>query len=68
MSRMINPDKLTQYRCKIGTIPMMKIVDGRCRIEVGKVIRVRDAMHASRWERVRVTSVNPDGYFFADNV
>jgi hypothetical protein len=55
MSRMINPDKLVSHRCKIGTIPMQKIVDGRCTIAVGKVIRVRDDMHASKWERVRVT-------------
>ena len=68
MSRMINPDKLPQSSCKIGSIPKMKIVDGRCTVAVGNVIRVSDAMHCSQWERVVVRRVNSDGYFFADYV
>lgn len=66
MSRVIDPDRLKQVPCKIGTIPRVVIVDGRCRIAVGKEIRVREPIHGSRWQTVKVWKVNPDGYFFAE--
>jgi hypothetical protein len=52
--------------CKIGSMPSVVCVDGRCKVEVGKVIRVRDFTHGSKWFPVRVTHVEKDGYFKAE--
>jgi len=54
--------------CKIGTIPALVYVDGRCKIEVGNKIRVRETDHGSEWFNVIVDKINYDGYFFAYKV
>jgi hypothetical protein len=54
--------------CKMGTMPMVVIVDGRCKVEPGKRIRWREAQHGSKWRHARVEKVYPDGYFFAEVV
>lgn len=51
---------------KIGTQPWLVYVDKRYKIAPGRRIRLRDAEHGSVWFFVRVTAVNPDGYFFAE--
>jgi hypothetical protein len=52
----------------MGTMPMVVIVDGRCKVEPGKRIRWREAQHGSKWRHARVEKVYPDGYFFAEVV
>ena len=54
--------------CKMGTIPMLVIVDGRTKVAVGKRIRWREAESNSKWGYALVDRVNPDGYFFAERI
>lgn len=53
-------------RGKMGTTPWYGYVDGRCVIEAGRKIRVRDDMHGSKWSWVLVTRINSDGYIFME--
>ena len=51
--------------CKLGTMPALVIIHGADEVIVGRRIRIKES-DRDRWHRVRVTKVNPDGYFFAD--
>lgn len=51
------------YPCKIGTIPMVVFaVDKRTPLEVGRIVRIK-RMRGSKWENVKLTRVDSDGYF-----
>ena len=54
--------------CKMGTTPMLVIVDGRYKVAVGKRIRWREAQDGAKWRYAMVKKVSPDGYFFAEVV
>jgi len=56
------------YSCKIGTIPSLVIFWRRYKVEVGKILKVRDYHHGTKWFRVLVEAVNDDGYFFAARI
>lgn len=45
-------------RCKLGTQPRTLIVDGRYKIAVDRVIRVRERMYGSEWFEVKVDAIN----------
>ena len=54
------------HPCKIGTIPMVIFaIDGRTPVKVGRWIRIKE-QRRSQWIRVKVTRVDPSGYFMAD--
>jgi hypothetical protein len=57
--------KMFSRSCKLGTMPALVRVHGRDKIEVGSRIRIQECW-GDNWHTVRVTKVNPDGYFFAD--
>lgn len=44
---------------KVGTVPMLIIRDSRTPLKVGAVIRFRNAMHGSKWERGIVDRLDP---------
>lgn len=53
----------------MGTVPMVVIVDGRCKVKVGQKIRWRPAFeHNVPWSRALITEVRDDGYFFAERM
>ena len=52
--------KTTLLGCKLGTQPRVLIVDGRSRVEIGRVIRVREDMHGSKWFEALVDDINPN--------
>jgi hypothetical protein len=55
----------TARPCKLGTIPHVVQLDGRCTLKVGHWVRVR-VRDYGKWISVHVTRVDPDGYFMAD--
>lgn len=52
---------------KLGTVPMLLHVHPTDlkKLAVGNYVRVQDALNA-KWEPVKVTRLDPDGYFMAD--
>ena len=52
--------------CKLGTIPKLLYArDKRTPLEVGRVIRVKEA-RGDKWQTALVREICDNGYFFAD--
>ena len=43
---------------KVGTIPMLIVIDGRCSIEVGKRIRWKEQL-GDKWQTGIISNVDP---------
>jgi len=58
------------HAAKVGSVPKTVIVDGRCRILPGRVVRFRCYPEDSpnRWKEGRITEIQDDGRLFIDPV
>jgi hypothetical protein len=54
--------------CKLGTVPaVIYALDRRTPLEVGRIVRIKERA-GDRWSTVKVTRVDPCGYFMADRI
>lgn len=53
---------------KVGTQPWLIVIDGRCKVLVGRRVIFRKSGHGEKWMHGVITQINEDGFLFIDPI